>query len=107
MSFVSYQPNTLSDQASYEEALTGTTSSQILLSREIADPNSTVTSPVLQTFVPVTSILESNSQHMITLGKAVTLTTANQSDGLTDLTACESRIPRIETPADLNSWNRT
>ena len=77
MSLIPYQANTLSEQASHEEASVGTTSSQILISREIADANSTVTSPELPASIPVTSILESSTQHIMTLGEAADLTSTH------------------------------
>lgn len=78
MSFVYYQPNTLSDQASHEEVFIGTTSSQILLSRAIADPTSTVTSPKLLASAPITSMFGSTSQHIMTLGEAPNLMRSGQ-----------------------------
>lgn len=74
MTFIHYYYPILPDLASHEEALIAITSSQILLSREIADTYSpTVQSPEILTSTLVTSIFETNNQHIMTLGDAADL----------------------------------
>lgn len=57
----------------YKEAPVATTSSQILLSRAIADPYSPQITPEAPTSTLVTVILENNTQHIMTLGEAADL----------------------------------
>ncbi len=81
MTFASYHSAITSNVAS--EGAVGTTSSQILLYREIADTsssNASISHPPTSTFVM--SIFESGSRHIMTLGEAAASSASSASPGL-------------------------
>jgi hypothetical protein len=70
MTVVSYHSTIISGIASSQEAA-GTTSSQIFLSRGVAAPDlEPSSSPHPNTSTYVTSVFESDSRHIMTLGEA-------------------------------------
>jgi hypothetical protein len=84
MTVVSYHSTIISGIASSQEAA-GTTSSQIFLSRGVAAPDpEPSSSPHPNTSTYVTSVFESDSRHIMTLGDAVDHTKSSDSDTQTD-----------------------
>lgn len=92
MPLVSYHSTTF-DRASAQEAV-GTTSSQIFLSRGVADPDGEPATPSQNDSVPsIASTFESSSKHIMTLGEAPRASVVEKSNGTPSAADEISKLP--------------